>query len=144
MLILLAVVCVFLIWIGFAKYEDFLVFMGGSFLLIVMGCIAVCGGSIINHRTIEAKIAMYTEENASIEEQMNSLVERYMHYESDTYGSLKGESSITLISLYPELKANALVEKQIEVYIANNEKIKELKNDLLSISNYKWWVYFGE
>ena len=143
MLILLAVVCLFLIWIGFAKYEDMFILMGSFFLLTAIIGIAVCGGHIINHRTIEAKIAMYTEENASIEEQMNSLVERYMHYESDTYGSLKGESSITLVSLYPDLKANALVEKQIEVYIANNEKIKSLKNDLLSISNYKWWVYFG-
>ena len=144
MFILLAVVCLFLIWIGFAKYEEFLVFLGGFFLLIVMGCIAICGGSIINGRTLEAKIAMYAEENASIEDQMNSLVESYMNYESDTYGNLKGESGITLVSLYPELKADALVEKQIEVYIANNEKIKALKNDLLSISNYKWWVYFGK
>ena len=144
MLILIAVVCLFLIWIGFTKYEEFLVFTGSFFLLMAMIGIAACGGHIVNGRTLEAKIVMYTEENAKIEEQMDSLVASYMDYESDTYGELHGENSITLISLYPELKADALVEKQIEVYIENNEKIKMLKNDLLSISNYKWWVYFGK
>ena len=75
---------------------------------------------------------------------MNALVEQYMNYESGTYGELKGESSITLVSLYPELKADTLVTKQIEVYIANNEKIKELKEKKIDLSVKKWWLYFGK
>ena len=86
---------------------------------------------------------MYTEENQNIEEAMNILVEQYMNYESDTYGNLKNESSITLVSLYPELKADTLVEKQIEIYTENNKKIKELKEKIINISNYKWLLYFG-
>lgn len=86
---------------------------------------------------------MYTEENQNIEEDMNILVEQYMNYESDTYGNLKNESSITLVSLYPELKADTLVEKQIEIYTENNKKIKELKEKIINISNYKWLLYFG-
>ena len=66
-----------------------------------------------------------------------------MNYESDTYGNLKNESSITLVSLYPELKADTLVEKQIEIYTENNKKIKELKEKIINISNYKWLLYFG-
>lgn len=86
---------------------------------------------------------MYTEENQNIEEDMNILVEQYMNYESDTYGNLKNESSITLVSLYSELKADTLVEKQIEIYTENNKEIKELKEKIINISNYKWLLYFG-
>ena len=87
---------------------------------------------------------MYQEENANIENEMNILVQQYMSYESDTFGNLKGDSSITLVSLYPELKADTLVTKQIEVYVANNEKIKELKEDKIELSVQKWWLYFGK
>lgn len=75
---------------------------------------------------------------------MDELVTQYMEYESSAYGELKGESGITLISLYPELKADTLVSKQIEIYTENNQKIKELKEKAINISNYKWWVYFGK
>lgn len=101
-------------------------------------------GLIINGRTINSKIVMYEEENQRIETELNVLVEQYMNYEANAYGNLKGESSITLVSLYPELKADTLVEKQIEVYTSNNSKIRELKEKLINISNYKWWLYFGK
>lgn len=105
--------------------------------------IVVLSWSIVSGYTLESKINMYTEENQNIEEDMNILVEQYMNYESDTYGNLKNESSITLVSLYPELKADTLVEKQIEIYTENNKKIKELKEKIINISNYKWLLYFG-
>lgn len=117
-------------------------FFAGGFVICLI-VTAVFGGLVINGRTLDSKIAMYTEENQKIEEDMNILVEQYMNYESNTYGDLRSESSITLVSLYPELKADTLVEKQIEVYTANNKKIKELKEKLINISNYKWWLYFG-
>lgn len=84
-------------------------FFAGGFVICLI-VTAVFGGLVINGRTLDSKIAMYTEENQKIEEDMNILVEQYMNYESK----------------YPELKADTLVEKQIEVYTANNKKIKEL------------------
>ena len=105
--------------------------------------IVVLSWSIVSGYTLESKINMYMQENQNIEEDMNILVEQYMNYESDTYGNLKNESSITLVSLYPELKADTLVEKQIEIYTENNKKIKELKEKIINISNYKWLLYFG-
>lgn len=111
------------------------------FSIIVTGFLI---GGIVNGRVIDQKIAMYTEENEKIEMQMDELVTQYMEYESSAYGELKGESGITLISLYPELKADTLVSKQIEIYTENNQKIKELKEKAINISNYKWWVYFGK
>ena len=47
------------------------------------------------------------------------------------------------ISLYPELKSNELVAKQLEIYTANNEQIKKLKAEQANLSTSKWWLYFG-
>lgn len=116
--------------------------MAVLFVLSLIPTIGLTVG-VINGRTLDQKIEMYTEENEKIESQMSELVAQYMDYESSTLGDLKGESSIALISLYPELKADALVAKQTEIYIENNQKIKELKEKAINISNYKWWLYFG-
>lgn len=110
----------------------------GSLVLVVISIFNVVDGKVIDN-----KIAMYQEENTNIETQMDILIERYMNYESETFGELKGESSITLVSLYPELKADKLVEQQIEVYTSNNKKIKELKESKINVSKWKWWLYFG-
>ena len=143
MLILLTIVFLVLLIVAANKDWD----SAGSFCTIGFGVclitIVVLSWSIVSGYTLESKINMYTEENQNIEEDMNILVEQYMNYESDTYGNLKNESSITLVSLYPELKADTLVEKQIEIYTENNKKIKELKDKIINISNYKWLLYFG-
>lgn len=119
--------------------------MSGGFI-IILTVIAICANLIclINGRTLDDKIAMYEAENAAIEEEINILVENYMKYESGTFESLKGEDGITLISLYPELKADTLVSQQCELYISNKEQITSLKEEKISLSNYKFWLYFGK
>ena len=144
MTILLTIILTILIIIGcFKAWDDEIIMLSMSCFLFCLIVNVVLCALIINERAINSKIEMYSEENQNIENEMDVLVEQYMNYESDTYGELKGESSITLVSLYPELKADSLVEKQIEVYLANNQKIKSLKEKLINISNYKWWLYFG-
>lgn len=106
--------------------------------LIVL-CVKVSEG-----RVIDQKIAMYTEENAVIESQINEVVTEYMKYETDTFTGLKEDSAITLVSLYPELKSDELVKTQIATYTANNEKIKSLKESKINQSVYRWWLYFGK
>lgn len=144
MVVLLLVLFMVFLIIGLCKDWDDDFCCGLLFMFLICLIIAaVLGGFIINGRTLTAKIEMYTEENKRIEENINNLVEQYMNYESGIYGELKNESSITLVSLYPELKADSLVTNQIEVYTSNNEQIKELKEKQINISNYKWWLYFG-
>lgn len=144
MLILLTVLFLILTLVALFKWDNEDVTYVFGFVFVVFLAISIFVGiGVVNGRTLDAKITMYTEENENIEIEMNTLVEQYMNYESGTYGELKGESSITLVSLYPELKADALVTKQIEVYIANNEKIKELKEKKINVSAKKWWLYFG-
>ena len=89
------------------------------------------------------KIAMYEEQNSKIEEQIDVVVKQYMEYESDTYAMTAPESSITLVSLYPELKSDELVKKQIAVYQENNKKITNLKEKQIDANVAKWWLYFG-
>lgn len=143
MLILLTIVFLGLLIVAANKDWD----SAGSFYTIGFGvcllAIVILSWNIISSRTLESKIDMYTEENNNIEEDMNILVEQYMNYESNTYGNLKNENSIALVALYPELKADTLVEKQIEVYAENNKKIRELKEKMINIRNYKWLLYFG-
>ncbi len=93
--------------------------------------------------TIDSKIAMYEEENASIEESIDVTVKSYMDFEASTYGKLKDKDAINLVSLFPELKSDTLVQKQIEVYIANNDEIKRLKEEKIDLPKSKWKLYFG-
>ena len=100
-------------------------------------------GILINGRTFDDKIAMYEQENAAIEQSVNVLVKDYYKHESDTYSSLKPENAVLFASAYPELQSNELATKQLEIYVDNNNKIKELKEDQINLSKNRFWLYFG-
>lgn len=131
-----------------ARYaSDF--FMGMS---IVSGI--VCVGLIVTicclipkvatANILDDKIAMYQEENTAIEQDIDKIVKEYLAHEHDTFDDLKTEeSSITLVTLFPELKSDTLVKQQLEIYVNNNAKIKSLKEEKLDIATIKWIVYFG-
>ena len=102
---------------------------------------------VSNANSLDDKIAMYYEENAAIESQVDDIVNRYMEYESETFDinpDDSSNSSIIIASLYPELKSNTLVQSQIDIYVQNNEKIKELKERKIGASVTRWWLYFGK
>lgn len=144
MLILLGTIFTIVTIVSFKKYNAEL---GTIAFLVAALCIisaTICGGLIIHGRTIQSKIDMYTEQNKEIEQDVDVLVKNYMKYESDTYGLLKGESSISLVSLYPELKSDSLVEEQVSLYMENNRDIKRLKEKQINISTWKWLLYFGK
>ena len=101
------------------------------------------GASVTKLSVIDEQIEMYQEENTRIEEQIADVVQQYQEYESGIFADVASESSITLLSLYPELKADALVQSQIDIYVANNEKIKSLKEQQIDGNVKRWWLYFG-
>lgn len=125
----------------------------GGIFLIVVGSIAIVAvvvfslcliNSLVQTYVIDDKIAMYEEQNSKIEEQIATVVHEYQEYESGIMTEIgDNESYITLVSLYPELKADALVSKQIEVYLNNNQIIASLKSQKLNERVYRWWLYFG-
>lgn len=119
---------------------SFFGFSGSAVTLVVAIILIVL---LSNRSVIGNKILMYQEENTKIEEQISEVVKQYQEYEKEIFTEVSPESSITLVSLYPELKADALVQMQIEVYTENNQKIKELKEKEINAKVIKWWLYFG-
>lgn len=99
---------------------------------------------VLDRVGIDKKIAMYETENTKIEQQIVDVVKQYQEYESGIFTEVAPEGAMTLVTLYPELKSDALVQSQIEVYIENNKSIKELKSMTINASFYRWWLYFGK
>lgn len=115
---------------------------------IIIVAIALLGifiniGYLVRGRTLDDKIAMYEQENTAIEQSVDVLVNDYYKHESDTYSSLKPENAVLFASAYPELQSNNLAMKQLEIYVENNDKIKELKEDRINLSRNRFWLYFG-
>lgn len=115
-----------------------LVAVGFGVWIINLSC------DLANGNTIDKKISMYEEENASIEKNIDVSVKGFMDFESRTYAELKDTDAINLVSLFPELKSDTLVKKQIKVYIDNNNKIKELKEEKINLAKTRWKLYFGK
>lgn len=65
----------------------------------------------------------------------------YINY-SNSNENLKIDNE-ALIYLYPESKTSDLAKKQIDVYVKNNQQIKELKSDKINNDGLKWLLYFG-
>ena len=143
MIILLIIISIIGFIIAYVIDEDFAGFFLACFFCVLLVIGIFLGISVSNGKTIDEKITMYQEENNKIEKQIDTLVSNYMNYESDTYEKIKSESSITLVSMYPELKSDKLVEEQISVYEENNKKIREFKEDKINLKVKKWWLYFG-
>lgn len=117
--------------------------VGGITFTISMVATIVLGVEALSLSVVDDKIAMYQEENNKIETQIAEIVKQYQEYEKDIFIEVSPESAVTLVSLYPELKSDSLVQKQIEVYVANNETIKTLKESKINGNVVKWWLYFG-
>ena len=150
MIIVIFLVCVAILALGAWIYQDVEEVAGGvtMFFGIAGGVISFIALIVLlinvsTLKVIDVNIEMYQEENTHIESQIAECVQQYQEYESGIFTETTSESAITLVSLYPELKADTLVAKQIEVYIANNEKIKELKEKKINGNIYRWWAYFG-
>lgn len=128
--------------------HDFFTLMSWVFGLIVLGLIiAICklSPTVATESIIDSKIEMYQEENTNIEQDIDKIVKEYLKHEHDTFADLKTEdSSITLITLFPELKSDTLVQQQLEIYVDNNAKIKSLKEEKIDIAKIKWILYFGK
>lgn len=148
MLILLTVVFLILaaLAIIFIKdYEISAVLGAISFVLAFIGIISmlVVGGNLVAGQTIQDKITMYETENAEIDSQICEIVEGYKSFEKETFENISNKSANVLIELYPDLKSNELVSKQMEIYMDNKNKVVSLQEDLINQKPLRWWLYFG-
>jgi hypothetical protein len=116
-----------------------------SFILagVLLLSIVFVGGSYSQVISIDEKIAMYQEENAQIETEIDEIVAAYLSHEQTVMENAKPPESVTAILLtYPELNSNTMVTKQIEIYADNNNQIKALKAEKLNLQVLRWWLFF--
>lgn len=152
MILLIFGICILMIVGGFILDEktgaDSDICFGISGIGMVVGFFALLGLIIVGVNVkslsvIDDRIAMYEEENTRIEQQIADVVEQYQKYETDIFMEVAPESAVTMVSLYPELKSDSLVQAQIEVYVENNKTIKNLRDKEINGNVYRWWLYFG-
>lgn len=151
MILVILGISILLIVIGYVLYNRSYDEIGAPIIVIsvismIVSIIATIyfGVNVKSNDVIDDKIAMYQEENTKIEEQIAIIVSDYMEHESKVFDNAKVSSPIILAQLYPELKSDELVKSQIDIYVANNEKIKDLKLQKINDSVYRWWLYFGK
>ena len=119
-----------------------------AILMVVVALVALIIGIWLGVTTqrmnyIDEKIDYLEAENAKIDEEVLSIVTSFQGHETEFYENFKNTSATTLINLYPELKSDTLVNKQIEIYLKNRNEIKELQLQNIEASVYRWWAYFG-
>ena len=112
----------------------------GTIITIIVICVIT--SNYMGHLIIDDKIALYESDNMVIEQRIDDVISNYQEYEQETFSSLKTDSIDIVFSMYPELKSNELITKQMEIYMENNKKIKELKEEKLNYRVYKWWLFF--
>ena len=151
MLLLLLVICIAMFVGGILLYKHTRM-DEGAIAITAIGCAVgilvfiaamIVTGVVVSDSKLDARLEMYQEENAKIEQQIAEVVQQYQEYETAIFTEVTPESAMTLVTMYPELKSDTLVSSQIDIYVKNNEKIKELKLEKIDAPLYKWWLYFG-
>ena len=150
MILLIFGICILMVIGGSILYDKFdtdaycnLAILGVALGFVSFIAIIVLGINVKSLSVIDDRIAMYEEENARIEQQVADVVEQYQKYETDIFMEVAPESAVTMVSLYPELKSDSLVQAQIEVYTENNKTIRDLRDKQIKGNVYRWWLYFG-
>ncbi len=140
-LLLLGIIVV--IWGGCRDDEGIIVlgFIIGFPTLVAM----LMAGGIYNYdsSTIHSRLAVLEEQNTTVLTQVEPLVQQALNYESSTYKDLKLDVNKLIIfaQMYPELKANSFLNKQIDIILANQEEIKQLKLDKAALNAYHFWLW---
>jgi len=145
-LLLVAIVVVLIISGNRSKDgEGFFIiaFFVGAAALVTFGFLYCTINTVGTGHMVEEKITIYEEENKNIEESITMLVEEYMGYGEYTYNNLKTNDIVQLASLVEDVKSDSVVQYKIKVYLSNNEKIKQLKEQEIELAKEKWKLYFG-
>jgi hypothetical protein len=93
--------------------------------------------------TTDARQLVLEEQNQIVLSQIEPLVQQALEYEANTYKDFKLDAAkvIAFTQLYPDLKANDFLNKQIDIILANQAEIKQLKLDKASLNAYHFWLW---
>ena len=144
MLYILLVIGFILLIIGINRYEDILTSLGVG-IFVVFLCVTAIAIGIYNYdkSTIDNRLAILEEQNQGVLSQIEPLVQRALEYESNTYKDFKLDANkiVALSQMYPDLKANSFLNRQIDIILANQAEIKQLKLDKASLNAYHFWLW---
>lgn len=112
------------------------------FVFFMLGCafVVVVG----TNSEIDSKIAIYEEENAIIEESIKIAIKSYIDCESDVNTKLNVQDIVNIMFVFNEIEVEIPLQKQVEVYVSNTERLKNLKKEKDEQSKIKWLLYFGK
>lgn len=130
-------------WVYRKDVDNILIAIGTFTIVIALIIGMIIGGLYSVSFVIDEKIALYEVENEKIELIVEKVIENYKNYESNFYMDFSTEDLITTVFNYPELKSDELLRQQIELYIDNNNQIKNLQKEKLDYKVLAWWLYFG-
>ena len=141
--ILLIIGIIGIIWGEFRECDGILIL---SFAVSFISFIAILVvGATYNYdsTTINNRLVVLEEQNQIVLAQIEPLVQQALEYESNTYKEFKLDAAkvIAFTQLYPDLKANSFLNKQIDIILANQEEIKQLKLDKAALDAYHFWLW---
>ena len=128
---------------GSSDASAYLYTIGGIITGLSLLVTLFLGAECSQARIVDDKIALYEQQNEDIEAEIAAIVSAYQAYEQDTFDKVGENISPTMVfALYPELKSDTLVAKQIDLYVANNKTITELKASKFHYELCRWWICF--
>lgn len=134
-----------IIFIAGACTEEEISIGAGVGIFISTLCIILITAGVYNYRhtTIDSQLPILEEQNQIVLSQIEPLVQQALEYESSTYKDFKLDVAkvIAFTQLYPDLKANSFLNKQIDIILANQEEIKQLKLKKASLNAYRFWLW---
>ena len=144
MLYILLVIGLILLIIGINQYEEVLSSLGVGIFAVFL-CVTAIAVGVYNYdkSTIDNRLAILEEQNQVVLSQIEPLVQHALEYESNTYTDFKLDANkiVAFTQLYPDLKANDFLNKQIDIILANQAEIKQLKLNKASLNAYHFWLW---
>ena len=144
MLYILLVIGLILLIVVAIKYEDVITCLGASIIVVFLFVTAIVVGFYnYDKTTINSRLVVLEEQNQVVLSQIEPLVQQALEYESNTYKDFKLDAAkiIAFTQLYPDLKANNFLNKQIDIILANQEEIKQLKLSKATLNAYHFWLW---
>ena len=144
MLYILLSIGLILLIVGITQYESALSTLGAFILIVFLSVTGIAAGTYnYDKSTIDNRLSVLEEQNQIVLSQIEPLVQQALKYESNTYKDFKLDVAkiIAFTQLYPDLKANSFLNKQIDIILVNQEEIKQLKLNKASLNAYHFWLW---
>ena len=144
MLYILLLIGLILLIVG-ACYDNPLIGGPGLIIGFISLLCAIVAGFEYNKTitTTDSRLLVLEEQNQIVLSQIELLVQQALEYESSTYKDFKLDVAkvIAFTQLYPDLKANDFLNKQIDIILNNQKEIKELKLAKATLNTYHFWLW---